>query len=168
MSIIKSFLGSLALLFLIILVLLIPAIVTGALLRLVFPSVDRGMSIIIGLVATVASVQLITRFTMELGPRTDGQSGVLGEQDSSMRMTRMTRTKQGRGSSSSARLDAAASRAAELEAQAETALRACRQSESSSVGTFKPTSSLNDSCRFVFAAGSRHLASEASSCRWRL
>ena len=68
MSIIKSFLGSLALLFLIILLLLVPAIVTGALLRLVFPSVDRGMSIIIGLVATVASVQLITRFTMGLRP----------------------------------------------------------------------------------------------------
>jgi uncharacterized membrane protein YedE/YeeE len=68
MSIVKSFLGSLALLFLIILLLLVPAIVTGALLRLVFPSVDRGMSIIIGLVATVAAVQLITRFTMDLRP----------------------------------------------------------------------------------------------------
>lgn len=68
MSIIKSFLGILALLFLIILLLLVAAIVTGSLLRLVFPSVDRGMSIIIGLVATVASVQLITRFSMDLRP----------------------------------------------------------------------------------------------------
>jgi hypothetical protein len=66
MSVIKSLLGSLALLFLIITLLLVPAIVTGSLLRLVFPSVDRGMSIIIGLVATVASVQLITRFGMDL------------------------------------------------------------------------------------------------------
>jgi hypothetical protein len=68
MTIMKSLLGSLALLFLIILLLLVPAIATGSLLRLVFPSVDRGMSIVIGLVATVASVQLITRFSMDMRP----------------------------------------------------------------------------------------------------
>ena len=68
MDIVKSFLGMLFFLFLIILVLLLPAILTGALLRLVFPSVDRGMSIIIGLVATASSIQLITKFTIDYRP----------------------------------------------------------------------------------------------------
>jgi hypothetical protein len=68
MSVIKSFLGMVLFLFLLSLVLLVPAIVTGSLLRLVFPSVDRGMSILIGLVATVSSIHLITRFTMDFRP----------------------------------------------------------------------------------------------------
>ena len=68
MSIIKSILGVFFLLLVVSLVLLVPAIVIGSLLRFVFPSVDRGMSLLIGLVTTVSSIHLITRFTMEPGP----------------------------------------------------------------------------------------------------
>jgi hypothetical protein len=68
MSIIKSFLGMVLVLFLLSFVFLVPAILTGSLLRLVFPSMDRGMSILIGLVATVSSIHLITRFTMDFRP----------------------------------------------------------------------------------------------------
>jgi hypothetical protein len=73
MSIVKSIVGVLLLLFLISFVLIVPAIVTGSLLRLVFPSVDRGMSILIGLVAMVSSVHLMIRFTTDPPPiRLDG------------------------------------------------------------------------------------------------
>jgi hypothetical protein len=52
--------------FLISLVLLAPAIVTGSLLRLVFPSVDRGMSILIGLVASVSAIHFMIRLYANL------------------------------------------------------------------------------------------------------
>jgi hypothetical protein len=83
MSIIKSILGMFFLLLIVSLVLLIPAIVTGSLLRFVFPSVDRGMSVLIGLVTTVSSVHLITRFTMEPGPIriSTGRQAFIDEED---------------------------------------------------------------------------------------
>jgi hypothetical protein len=83
MSIIKSIFGMFFLLLIVSLVLLIPATVTGSLLRFVFPSVDRGMSILIGLVTTVSSVHLITRFTMEPGPIriSTGRQAFVDEED---------------------------------------------------------------------------------------
>jgi hypothetical protein len=83
MSIIKSILGMFVLLLVVSLSLLVPAIVIGSLLRFVFPSVDRGMSLLIGLVTTVSSVHLITRFTMEQGPIriSTGRQAFVDEED---------------------------------------------------------------------------------------
>ena len=64
----KSFLGMVFLYFLFTLLLIGLGIVTGSLLRVVFPSVDRAMSILIGEVASVASIYLLARLMVSLPP----------------------------------------------------------------------------------------------------
>jgi hypothetical protein len=63
---VKSLLGMMVLYFLLSLVLIVLGIVTGSLLRLVFPAVDRGMSILIGEVAAIASFYLLTRIMLSV------------------------------------------------------------------------------------------------------
>jgi hypothetical protein len=62
----RMFLGWLLVLLVISLVLIGVGIASGSLLRVVFPSVDRGMSILVGLVACVSAIHFLSQIVQHL------------------------------------------------------------------------------------------------------